>query len=199
MVLKINNAKLAIFIIISGLLLQATYALINSFGGSASCNLNTNYDKLVPFMNLEIISFIYLIFSLIVPVHSIYLVFKEKNEAFKLALSIILTHIISFCVFFSYPTCQDRSLISDPNFLLQTIWNVDNNCNNFPSLHAGIATCLMIANKNKYLNLYYLILILSCLFTKQHSILDVIAGCFIALACRLITVFLLKKLNVRII
>lgn len=195
--IKIDKYKATFLTITVGILLQFIYSLLNT--GSEISFLISKIDNFIPFVNSKFLSLIYILFSIIVPVNIISLIFKEKRKAIKLIISIILTHIISFIIFFKYPLCQDRSLISQPNLILDYIWMLDNNCNNFPSLHVGIAFSIMLVNKNKYLNLYYFTVILSCLLLKQHSLCDVVMGIFIAVFSNIFINYILKILNVRII
>lgn len=162
--------------------------------------INTEYhsiysrlDSYIPFMPIFILP--YIVWYVYVPLPMIYTCFKNKSLFFKQITALFLGAAISIIIFIIYPTKIDFRPSVDGggflNYLCRLIYANDKPVNVFPSLHAYEATIIhLITFKNtEYKNLYLLracsavIMVFICLstvFVKQHSVIDLFAGCILA-------------------
>jgi membrane-associated phospholipid phosphatase len=154
------------------------YSIINrTFTSNVSFEIA--YDSLIPFINSEFLSIIYISLYAFA-IQGMYWAFTDQKKALKGYLTLTTTAVISFLFFMMYPVCQDRSSIV-PNDVLKYIWEIDTNCNLFPSLHASTATTIIIMNKNYFIKLYCVAIIATCLLLKQHTIIDISAGIILSI------------------
>lgn len=113
----------------------------------------------------------------------------ETFKRYSKFLTISMT--ISSIVFLVYPSCQELRPVKFPrdNLLTEAVkllYRADTNTNVFPSEHAIGAIAVWIAavhikklrsdGKLIILSIFLLLVCLSTVFLKQHSILDVIAA-----------------------
>ena len=152
-------------------------------------------DDYIPFVDIFIIP--YLLWFLYIPAAWIFLYFKDKKEFYKFC--IYLYGGMSICLFICTIFPNGQNLRVELNFneniwthLLGFIYNSDSNTNVFPSIHVfnsiAIHLALMKSNHIKKGHWLYMIsltvmllICMSTVFLKQHSLLDVIAGTFLAI------------------
>ncbi len=108
--------------------------------------------------------------------------------------SMLLVTLVSTLIFIVFPTVLERNVI-ESDALTALLWrglylaDVPGNC--FPSLHAALATLAVFPlwQRGRALKvvapLWAGAVIYSALATKQHVILDVVAGAGLALLCRI--------------
>lgn len=109
--------------------------------------------------------------------------------------SMLLVTILSAFVFIVFPTVLERSVI-ETDGLTALLWrglylaDVPGNC--FPSLHAALAILAVFPLWQRgrrariVAPLWAGAIIYSALATKQHVVLDILAGVILALFCRLV-------------
>lgn len=118
-----------------------------------------------------------------------------RRELFNYCKGVTLIGGVSFCIFLIYPTTVLRPLSTVGfNGLYQLVVSIDSPRNAFPSLHAafGVYTACWAPmafrgwQREKILTLVAWIsaitVILSALLTKQHVVLDIVAGGLIGYA-----------------
>lgn len=148
-------------------------------------------DDIIPFWYGFIIP--YIIWFFYVVVSFIFLFFKEEQGKF-IQFGILLTGgmtiAMMICTF--YPNCVNLrpETIHADNFLANIVnglYTIDTSTNVFPSVHAynSIVVCVALErnayfkkhNKFRFLNILLCVLIcLSTVFLKQHSVLDVLGA-----------------------
>lgn len=152
--------------------------------------LHTHVDDIIPFSEWFVIP--YFIWFLFVPVVVLFFFFNNKKEYYKLTQILFIGMSICLLICTLWPNGQPlRVTISQPANILEQIvsglYKTDTNTNVFPSIHAynsivctiAIFKSAVLKNKKwvKFSSLILTILIcLSTLFLKQHSIIDVLGA-----------------------
>lgn len=150
----------------------------------------TALDRLIPFASPFVVPYIY--WFIYVFIGLLYLAVTDGRKYFGLLLSIVSGMLVSFVIFYYFPTTVERPLVIGGgffNYAMRIVYSSDNPYNCFPSIHVLNATLvtmfLMSREKSMKFNLWALtscILInLSTLFVKQHVVLDVVGGVTLAL------------------
>lgn len=152
--------------------------------------LETSIDRLIPFHTP---AFVIYFLAFLQWLNAILITCKqETNKGYKLFSGFIIGSIIGFIIYMVFPTAINR-----PHFEAVTIFDkfakfifsVDNVINACPSFHCYCSTYVLLvlknsdntSNKTYKLNVIFSILVfLSTLFTKQHSIIDVPCGILLA-------------------
>jgi len=152
-------------------------------------------DDYIPFVDIFIIP--YLLWFVYIPAAWLFLFFKDKKEFYKFC--IYLYGGMSICLFICtiFPNGQNLRVHLDFNenilvHLLGFIYNSDSNTNVFPSIHVfnsiAIHLALMKSAHIKRGHWIYMIslsvmllICMSTIFLKQHSLLDVLAGTALAI------------------
>ena len=172
-------------------------------------------DRLIPFVPLFSWYYIFGLYC-VFP----YIVYKiKKREVFNRALiSCLVSGVVSFMVFILFPFSYPRPDVSElgniicPDSLLyhftwdtfsqqciKIIYSIDSPTNTFPSLHVAYVSIFAFAaleeklSGRKFFILNVLLTYISTLMTKQHFILDGIAG-FILAGMIYFTLLYFKKL-----
>ncbi len=169
--------------------------------------IESSLDKYIPFIPEFIIP--YLIWFLYVPGLMVYVYLKDRSVFKRQAL--LLSIGMAFCafVFVVFPTSISlRPTISDSDGffvgLCAIIYSNDNPVNVFPSLHCFEAVAVHIAtfSDEKFKNqlalrisssVLVVMICLSTVFIKQHSIIDVIGGILLAVVIQTILKNTLKS------
>jgi len=151
--------------------------------------ISTALDSLIPFLSPFVIPYVY--WFLYVFVGLLYLAVTDGRKYFGLLFSIVSGMLVSFVIFYFYPTTVERPEIIGQgffNYAMRIVYGSDNPYNCFPSIHVLNATLvtlfLMSREKSMKYNLWALIscilINLSTLFVKQHVVLDLVAGVTLA-------------------
>lgn len=148
-------------------------------------------DGLIPFCEVFIIPYIlwffYVVFSFL------FLFFKaERGEFLRYAFTLEIGMTIAMTICYFYPNCVNLrpDFFANNNIFTQMVaklYATDTSTNVFPSIHVlnSLVVCVALHrnklfNKNyviRFLNITLCVLIcLSTLFLKQHSIIDLIGG-----------------------
>ncbi|MGG0184667.1 phosphatase PAP2 family protein [Bacillus rhizoplanae] len=172
-------------------------------------NVTTKIDAWIPFTKEFIVPYLlwfpYLYGALI------YYCFADRKLYYVTLSSVILGDLLSFSIYYMWQTTVTRpEVIGNDVFanLVRFIYSIDQPVNCFPSIHVLTTFVIMITaykrkkqNKWEYglLTFVGVLIILSTLFTKQHSFIDVITGIVVAsfLYAAMQSVFELRKQKVK--
>lgn len=157
-------------------------------------------DYLIPFNRYFIVP--YYLWFVFVGVTGTYFFFTDKKGFQKLAAFLITGMTLFLLVSTFYPTALHlRPLVVEGNDifaqLVRLLYRLDTPTNVFPSIHVynSLGCLVAISNSEKLQKKRYVIpatrlmtvlIILSTLFLKQHSIIDVFGACILALVMRVI-------------
>lgn len=156
--------------------------------------LNSPIDDMIPFLDFFIIP--YVLWFLYVTVGCVYFFFASQRDFLKFIIFLILgmTAFILICMVFPNGLRDFRpsSLNEKSPFypLIHWLHSTDTSTNVFPSIHVynsiavHTAVCKSTTIKHKFIRYVSLVLCvlicLSTIFLKQHSLIDVIGGCAMA-------------------
>src|SRR5262249_60890891 len=113
------------------------------------------------------------------------LVMRSPREFTHLAMSFLLLLVLQMVVFISFPVvtpeewrpeCAPRTRSER---FLRFVQRLDARSNSFPSMHTSVATLTALhlySSLGPVAWLFPLLIGLSCLFTKQHYVIDLPAG-----------------------
>lgn len=163
-------------------------------------NINIPFDDKVPFCEYFIIP--YFLWFLFVPAVLGYLFFYSKEEFYK-ATAFLFTGMTIFLIICTvWPNGLTlRQDINDRNNicaqLTRMLYKTDTSTNVFPSIHVfNTLGCLIALFKSKgmkghrvilsFATLLSILIVLSTMFLKQHSVIDVIGGFGLAVIMYLI-------------
>lgn len=186
-----SHLKLLIFWPIFGLL----FAFLERFYVVETYHPMHSYiDDLIPFHEIFVIPYMFW-FVLLVGMHLYTLLYDTKSFR-KMMYFIIFTHSITILIYFIFPTCQELrpTEFERDNILtrfMQSFYSLDTNTNVFPSIHVIGSLAVMFTAwhckrlKNPIWKIAFTIIaILICLstvFLKQHSVLDGFAAIIISI------------------
>lgn len=160
----------------------------------------TPLDDMIPFCEWFVIPYVFWFLFLI----GIHLWTARYNApAFKRLMAFVaLSHTCSLLIFFLFPTCQQLRPLVFPrqNLLTEVVdffYRIDTSTNVCPSLHVVGSMAVWYAARDTalyarrpwrvFFNVTTLLICLSTVFLKQHSVLDVAAGLVLsALVYRLV-------------
>jgi len=165
--------------------------------------LETVFDRAVPFIPEMVIFYLYLFLPLVI-FTMLYFAFIEYKRGYALGWSLVAIGTIAIPIFIVFPVSTfwyRQELLTHPiggNFWadqVYMIFAIDTSFNCFPSLHAALSTICSftwfryakvkpsIITKTVAFTAFIIGVgvILSTLFTKQHYIVDAIAGIALAL------------------
>ena len=165
--------------------------------------MHAKLDDYIPFVPIFIIP--YLSWFIYIGFGFLYSAVKSKKEFYRLCIFIFGGMTISYIIYMLFPNGQNlrpKSLGNDIfSQIIGLIYKIDTPTNVLPSIHImdSIALNTAIINcaerdKNKrmeYISAIWMILIcVSTLLVKQHSILDVAAGAVLS-ACLYVFIYVL--------
>ena len=147
-------------------------------------------DYKVPFIKEFIVP--YIAWYPFIILTMIYLCFKDKRVYYRTLASLLIGFIASFTIFYVFQTHVPRPVVEGNDIfskLVRLIYSNDQPYNCFPSLHV-LESHLMVmgvsALENKSKKLHYFVIftsvmiILSTQFIKQHVIIDIVGGIYLA-------------------
>ena len=155
-------------------------------------------DQYIPFHEIFVIPYYYWFAFLIVP--GVYFCLWEPRAFRDFQWAIILTYSVTIIIYFIYPTEQnlrpDPADLARDNLLTRItlgLYNFDTNTNVCPSIHvlgsfatlfAGLHSKTLAGWKWKLFFILSTVLIsMSTVFLKQHSLIDVIAAFGVGFCC----------------
>lgn len=179
------------------------YMIVETMGFQEFTLIHCALDDIIPFCSLFV--FPYVLWFPYMVISGLYFL-RYDAEAFEnYILSLFIGFIISMLIITFYPTgvelrLSDFQVSSFSTWVLGFIYSVDNNMCVFPSMHivGAVAVAVSVAKskslrKKTILQLcnwtLFTLIVLSTMFIKQHSVLDVIAG----IALELIVLFIVYK------
>jgi membrane-associated phospholipid phosphatase len=149
--------------------------------------IGTKIDKVIPFSEVFVIPYVF--WYLYVAVPAVYFFFKAPDDFRKLMSFMSFSMIIACLIFTFFPNGQALRPYIRPDGLLDSIiskiYKADTPTNSLPSIHVmfsvGVHTALVHYKDagRKILNFSFVSMVLICIstvFVKQHSIVDVMAG-----------------------
>ncbi len=156
-------------------------------------DFTTAADRSIPFVPEW--SFVYLGCFLFWAVNYILIVRQGKEGWFRFATADYLSRIVCGFFFILLPTTNVRPEVAGdglPQLLIRFVYSLDAPTNLFPSIHCLVSWMCFIGIRGKdyvpkqyraFSCLFAVLVFASTLFTKQHYIVDVIAGVIIAEMC----------------
>lgn len=146
-------------------------------------------DDMIPFCEWFLIPYLFWFVYLIGTI--VYTFFFDVAAFKRMMYFIIITYSITMLIYLIFPTCQDLrpTQFARDNVLTRFVawfYNFDTNTNVCPSIHVlgsvaamlGLCDCRRLQNPKLKL-LFILLCVLICIstvFMKQHSVLDVLAA-----------------------
>lgn len=187
-------------ILLFGIFYLVTFFFIESRNVSIHI-IHTKFDDYIPFCEYFIIP--YVIWYLYVAGTVLYLGLTDKSgkEYYRFIINMALGMIIFVIVSFLYPNGQDlRPVFASDNifkWLVNMLYTIDTPTNILPSLHVyasvacDIALCKNLQFKKHpswrwVSHILTILIILSTIFLKQHSIIDIITALFFNLVLYLL-------------
>ena len=176
------------------------------FMGLEYHNIHTALDDKIPFLPVFIIP--YIIWYVYVPAPMIYMNFKNRKAFIRQMATLFTGAYICLIIFVLFPTSIDfRPETEGDGILLvlcRMIYANDRPVNVFPSLHCYEATAMHLATftgefggKHPAMRaasgIMMVLICLSTVFAKQHSVLDLAAGCTLAVIVHILMGFVFKK------
>ncbi|MGE7781084.1 phosphatase PAP2 family protein [Peribacillus sp. NPDC097264] len=167
------------------------YSIINQLPSDA-VDVTTKIDEGIPFIKEFIIP--YLLWYPFMYGLLIYYCFVDRKQYFVAISSLISGKLICFVVYVFWQTTVPRpDVVGDDIFanLVRFIYMHDQPVNCLPSIHVMTTFIMMIIVYNRKedfkreyacVTVMGTLIILSTLFTKQHAILDALAGILVACA-----------------
>lgn len=184
---KENLLPLLLLLLMPGM--SYLYTIINRKATNAH-DISTKLDTLVPFVKIFILP--YMFWHIFIPFMFIILCLKDKRTYFKTMFIYLIGCTISNIIFTLYQTTMIRPPLIGSGFptnLMRIVYGNDNPVNCFPSIHVFTSYLMIRAVSQSKLSSFYnnlitsilgTLIILSTMFVKQHGVLDVAAGIFIA-------------------
>jgi membrane-associated phospholipid phosphatase len=174
-----------IFLLLMGSipLVNIFYPILNSSNRGVN-SLVTDLDRGLPLLKVFILPYISWYGFIFITLA--YLCLKDRRGYFKTLISINLSLLVCYTIYFFYQTTVPRPIINETDWLTELvalIYQADEPFNCFPSIHCLTSYLMMKAiNNSSAKNLYNqsiiyplaILIILSTLFVKQHVFLDVI-------------------------
>jgi membrane-associated phospholipid phosphatase len=151
----------------------------------------SSLDRMIPFVP----STVYLYESLLILMPIAPWLMKSKAELNQYTKGLLAVSLAAFVFFFIFPTAIIRSKdLQHTNFLYRTLTQIDGESNVFPSLHSAFAVfhaacCCVVfrigTGRNGirwFFQVWALAIIAATLLTKQHIVLDAVAGAALGFA-----------------
>jgi membrane-associated phospholipid phosphatase len=148
-------------------------------------------DQMIPFVP----STVYLYESLLLLMPIAPWLMKSKAELDQYTKGLLAVSLAGFAFFFLFPTAIIRSReLQHTNFLYRILIQIDGESNVFPSLHSAFAVfhaaccCAVFRSDPRRNRIWWffrgwaLAIIAATLLTKQHVVLDAVAGAALGLA-----------------
>lgn len=167
----------------------ALYFLTENLIPIENCHvIYCDLDSLIPFCEWFLIPYVF--WYLLIVFSLGYFAFYDVDSFKKLQTYIIITQVCAMAIYIIYPSCQNLrpTEFLKENFLTDCIsflYSFDTNTGVFPSLHCayslGIASVWLKAKRTSplwkgFIVFAVVLICLSTVFIKQHSVLDFFAA-----------------------
>lgn len=178
----------------------AMYFLTERLIPAERCHvMHCRLDDLIPFNEIFLIP--YVLWYFLVAGSLLYFALYDVDSFKKLMKYIIITQIAAMAIYILFPSRQDLrpEIFPRDNFLscgVALLYNIDTSTNVCPSLHVayslGIASTWLKSSAPKKgskisVTLFCLLVCVSTVFIKQHSVLDALAALPVCLLAELIS------------
>ena len=164
--------------------------------------LHSRLDDFIPFCEFFVIP--YVLWYGLIAFSLLYFMFYNIESFKKLQIYIIITQIAAMVIYIAFPNMQDLrpEVFERDNFfthLVDILYSIDTDTNVFPSLHVAYSIAIAsVWSKEKSASIWFrffivvfaVIICLSTVFIKQHSVLDGFAALIL---CVFTELFLYKK------
>ena len=156
-------------------------------------NIESNLDLLLPFLPQFLI--IYFGCYIFWAANYILAARQDREEVYRFFTADFISRCVCLVIFLAYPTTNTRPVIEGSVFwdlLAGWLYSIDAADNLFPSIHCLVSWfCFLAVKGQKKIPIWYkavsfilaVLVFLSTLFTKQHVIVDVAGGIFLAQGC----------------
>lgn len=176
---KANRLKCAAAV---GAMGGIAYLAANAWASLAGAkDIQFGFEKNIPFVPEAVFIYLLIFPFFLAPVFLI-----EKYRDFLLVAGVYFNLVtVSVIIFFVFPTTMERPAATVSGLagkILNAVWVIDGKNNLFPSLHVSSVVFIALANgyfcrKSRLMSaVLALIISLSTLLVKQHTILDVLGG-----------------------
>lgn len=152
--------------------------------------IHMRIDDYIPFCEYFIVP--YMLWFLYIAVTVIYFIFQDKKEYYQLIINLFIGMSVFLIVSYVYPNghnLRPDTFTRDNIFveMVRQLYSTDTSTNILPSIHVFNSLAAMIAilrnrnlQKRKWIiysaSILTALIIMSTVFLKQHSMLDVITG-----------------------
>ena len=162
-------------------------------GSSYHHNIESNLDLRLPFLPQFLI--IYFGCYIFWAANYILAARQDREEVYRFFTADFISRCVCLVIFLAYPTTNTRPVIEGSGFwdlLAGWLYSIDAADNLFPSIHCLVSWfCFLAVKGQKKIPIWYkavsfilaVLVFLSTLFTKQHVIVDVAGGIFLAQGC----------------
>ncbi len=156
-------------------------------------NIESNLDLRLPFLPQFLI--IYFGCYIFWAANYILAARQDREEVYRFFTADFISRCVCLVIFLAYPTTNIRPVIEGSGFwdlLAGWLYSIDAADNLFPSIHCLVSWfCFLAVKGQKKIPIWYkavsfilaVLVFLSTLFTKQHVIVDVAGGIFLAQGC----------------
>ena len=156
-------------------------------------NIESNLDLRLPFLPQFLI--IYFGCYIFWAANYILAERQDREEVYRFFTADFISRCVCLVIFLAYPTTNTRPVIEGSGFwdlLAGWLYSIDAADNLFPSIHCLVSWfCFLAVKGQKKIPIWYkavsfilaVLVFLSTLFTKQHVIVDVAGGIFLAQGC----------------
>ena len=156
-------------------------------------NIESNLDLRLPFLPQFLI--IYFGCYIFWAANYILAARQDREEVYRFFTADFISRCVCLVIFLAYPTTNTRHMIEGSGFwdlLAGWLYSIDAADNLFPSIHCLVSWfCFLAVKGQKKIPIWYkavsfilaVLVFLSTLFTKQHVIVDVAGGIFLAQGC----------------
>ena len=156
-------------------------------------NIESNLDLRLPFLPQFLI--IYFGCYIFWAANYILAARQDREEVYRFFTADFIARCVCLVIFLAYPTTNTRPVIEGSGFwdlLAGWLYSIDAADNLFPSIHCLVSWfCFLAVKGQKKIPIWYkavsfilaVLVFLSTLFTKQHVIVDVAGGIFLAQGC----------------
>lgn len=161
---------------------------------SAYTNIHVKFDDMIPFCEWFVIP--YLLWFVYVVVVVAFVFFTSRKEFYQASAYLFIGMSICLLICTIWPNGQDLRVEEFTNdniltSLMSIVYHADTNTNVFPSIHVynSIAAVLILCKSHKLKNVTWIkiaagilsvLIILSTMFLKQHSVIDALGGIVLA-------------------
>ncbi len=172
-------------------LMSLIYLWIDQIGFQSIHTMYTQFDRHIPFVKWFILP--YMSWMPLIYIYLLFLCFKDRARYLHTMTAYFIGVMISNVIFIFYQTTVPRPEIDGTGILtyfVQFVYQHDQPYNCFPSIHALSSYLLFLsvvrsrtiksAALKTVISVWTWLIIISTVFVKQHSILDVAAGIILA-------------------